>query len=212
MKVNLLRVSFGSLLYQAVGEMDLNPAKKELIRAKRCVSRMKSAKTYDEYDEAWSDFLSRIENVFNRIKVAAEHHQKYPSFSSKTNHLRSTDSLLIYLKQARNSAHHGIADTSKFISGGFSINPPTPGGSFFIKSLSVDEKGNAIIVPGSPIKVELHPSSVEAIPCRNRGVTYNPPTAHLGKELESKSPILIAELGLEFYNSYLLKAEETFRP
>ncbi|QIG33085.1 hypothetical protein FY047_10485 [Leclercia adecarboxylata] len=190
--------------------MDLNPAKKELIRAKRCVSRMKLAKTYDEYDEAWSDYLSRIENVFNRIKVAAEHHQKYPSFSSKTNHLRSTDSLLIYLKQARNSAHHGIADTSKFVSGGFSINPATPGGALHIKSLTIDGDGNATIIPGSPMKLELHPSTVEAIPCRNRGVTYNPPTAHLGEVLESKSPILIADLGIEFYNSYLLEAEETF--
>ncbi|EPG4957812.1 MAG: hypothetical protein AB7E14_17435 [Citrobacter sp.] len=191
--------------------MDLNPAKKELIRAKRCVSRMKLANTYDEYDEAWSDFLSRIENVFNRIKVAVEYHHKYPSFSSKTNHLRSTDSLLIYLKQARNSAHHGIADTSKFISGGFSINPPTPGGAVHIKSMTIDENGNATIIPYSPIKLELHPSTVEAIPCRNRGVTYNPPTAHLGEVLESKSPILIAELGIEFYKAYLLEAEETFR-
>ncbi|MEC3905363.1 hypothetical protein VOF77_24190 [Leclercia adecarboxylata] len=190
--------------------MDLNPAKKELTRAKRCISRMKLAKTYDEYDEAWSDFLSRIENVFNRIKVAAECHHKYPSFSSKTNHLRSTDSLLIYLKQARNSAHHGIADTSKFIAGGFSINPTTPGGSVYIKSLTIDENGNATIIPGSPIKLDLHPSTVEAIPCRNRGITYNPPTSHLGEVLESKSPILIAELGIDFYNSYLIEAEEAF--
>ncbi|MDU1919906.1 hypothetical protein [Enterobacter sp.] len=190
--------------------MDLNPAKKELMRATRCVSRMKLAKTYDEYDEAWSDYLSRIENVFNRIKVAAEHHKNYPSFSSKTNHLRSTDSLLIYLKQARNSAHHGITDTSKFVSGGFSINPVTPGGALHIKSLTIDGDGNARIIPGSPMKLELHPSTVEAIPCRNRGMTYNPPTTHLGEVLESKSPILIAELGIEFYNSYLLEAEETF--
>lgn len=190
--------------------MDLNPAKKELIRAKRCVERMKSAQTYDEYDEAWSDFLSRIENVYSRIKVAAEYHPKYPAFSSKTNHLRATDSLLIYLKQARNSAHHGIADISKFISGGFTINPAIPGGRVHLKSLSVDENGNATIIPVTPIKVDLHPSTVEAIPCRNRGVTYHPPTAHLGEVLESKSPILIAELGIEFYNSYLLEAEETF--
>ena len=190
--------------------MDLNPAKKELLRAQRCISRMKSAKSYDEYDEAWSDFLSRIENVFNRIKVAAEYHHQYPSFSSKTNHLRSTDSLLIYLKQARNSAHHGIADTSKFVSGGFSINPATPGAAVHIRSLTIDEQGNATIIPGSPIKLELHPSTIEAIPCRNRGVTYNPPTSHLGEVLDSKSPVLIAELGMEFYSSYLLEAEEKF--
>lgn len=190
--------------------MDLNPAKKELNRAKRCVERMKTAQSYDEYDEAWSDFLSRIENVYNRVKIAAERHPQYASFSSRTNHLRGADSLLIYLKQARNSAHHGITDTSKFVSGGFSINPVTPGEGVSIKSLSFDAQGNATIVPGSPMKINLHPNTVEAISCRNRGVTYNPPTMHLGEELTSKSPIAIAELGIEFYTAYLLEAEETF--
>ncbi len=193
-----------------VNEMDLVPSRKELNRAKRCIERMRSAASYDEYDEAWSDFLSRIENVFSRIKVAAETHKKYPSFSSRTNHLRATDSLLVYLKQARNSVHHGIADTSKYVNGGFGINPVSPGGSVHIKSLTFDKNGNINIIAGSPIKVNVIPSSVEAIPCRNRGVTYNPPESHLGKVLKTKSPIDIAVLGIEFYESYLAEAENTF--
>lgn len=193
-----------------VGKMDLNPAKKELNRAWRCIDRMKSAQSYDEYDEAWSDFLSRIENVFNRIKVAAEHHKKYPSFSSKTNHLRSKDALLIYLKQARNSAHHGIADTSKLVSGGFTINPVTPGGMVSIESLTIDAHGNATLIPGGPMKLNVYPSSIEAVPCHNRGVTYNPPAQHLGESVDSKSPITIAEHGCVFYQNYLHDAEKAF--
>ncbi|EFH8448843.1 hypothetical protein GHR28_05005 [Escherichia coli] len=190
--------------------MDLLPSRKELVRAKRCVERMKNAKSYDEYDEAWSDFLSRIENVYGKIKVAAAQHKKYPSFSSKTNYLRDSDSLLIYLKQARNSAHHGIADTSKYVPGGFSIYPEKQGGMVHIKSISFDSNGGATIVPGSPMRVEVTQSSVEAVPCRNRGITYNPPQSHLGQEVNSKNPIVIAELGITFYESYLLCAEEIF--
>lgn len=193
-----------------VNEMDLVPALKELNRAKRCIERMRLGTSYDEYDEAWSDFLSRIENVFSRIKVAAETHKKYPSFSSRTNHLRATDSLLIYLKQARNSVHHGIADISKYVSGGFGINPVAPGGSVHINSLTFDHNGNVNVIAGSPIKVNVIPSSVEVIPCRNRGVTYHPPVSHLGEVLKTKSPIDIAELGIKFYESYLAEAEKTF--
>jgi hypothetical protein len=193
-----------------VNEMDLVPARKELNRAKRCIERMRLGTSYDEYDEAWSDFLSRIENVFSRIKVAAETHKKYPSFSSRTNHLRATDSLLIYLKQARNSVHHGIADTSKYVSGGIGINPVAPGGSVHIKSLTYDRNGNVNVVAGSPIKVHVIPNSVEAIPCRNRGVTYHPPVSHLGEDLKTKGPIDIAELGIKFYESYLAEAEKIF--
>ncbi|MFB4719068.1 hypothetical protein [Enterobacter chuandaensis] len=190
--------------------MDLIPAKKELNRAKRCVERMKTAKTYDEYDEAWSDFLSCIENVFNRIKIAAEKHIKYPSFSSKPNHLRATDSLLIYLKQARNSAHHGIADTSKYVSGGIGINPMEKDGMVRIKSLTIDENGNIAFFSETPVAINIIPGRVEAIPCRNRGITYNPPNSHLGKELITKSPVDIAELGIKFYESYLEDAEDVF--
>lgn len=190
--------------------MDLVPARKELNRAKRCLDRMRAAKSYDEYDEAWSDYLSRIENVFSRIKVASESHKKYPSFSSRTNHLRATDSLLIYLKQARNAAHHGIADTSKYVSGGLGINSATPGGIVHIESLRNDGNGNVNIVAGSPIKIDVIPASVEAIPCRNRGVTYNPPNSHLGEGVKNINPIDIAELGVKFYESYLIEAEEAF--
>ncbi|MBZ6366205.1 MULTISPECIES: hypothetical protein [Enterobacter] len=190
--------------------MDLVPASKELKRAKRCVERMRSAKSYDEYDEAWSDYLSRIENVFGRVKVAAESHKNYPSFSSSVNHLRATDSLLIYLKQARNAVHHGIVDTSKYIQGGFGINPPTPGGILRLDSITIDGNGNAHIVSRSPFRLDIIPDSIEAIPCRNRGVTYNPPESHLGEEIKSKNPVDIAELGIKFYESYLAGAEETF--
>lgn len=188
--------------------MDLNPARKELARARRCIDRMKSAQSYDEYDEAWSDFLSRIENVYTKIKITAEHHQKYPSFSSKTNHLRGTDSLLIYLKQARNSAHHGISETSKFVAGGFSFNPVMPGGQVHIQSITFDKFGNATIIPASPVKFNILPSTVEAVPCYNRGQTWAPPESHLGKDIDSKNPLTLAEHGFTFYQNYLFEAEK----
>lgn len=41
--------------------MDFNPAQKELNASKRCFERMVSAKNYEEYEEAWCDFLNRLE-------------------------------------------------------------------------------------------------------------------------------------------------------
>ncbi|WP_158698618.1 hypothetical protein [Cronobacter dublinensis] len=190
--------------------MDFNPARKELNRAFRCIERMKAAQSYDEYDEAWSDFLSRIENVFGRIKIAAEKNSKYPSFSSKVNHQRSSDDLLVYLKQARNTAHHGIADTSALRPGGISIYPAAPGGMVHIKHMHFDNQGNGTIVPGSPLKVVSHPSTIEAVSCHNRGVRYEPPAKHLDQPILSKSPIVLAELGWKFYQAYLETAEQTF--
>lgn len=190
--------------------MDFNPAKKELNRAFRCIERMKEAKNYDGYDEAWSDFLSRIENVYSRVKVAAGNHRKYLGFSSKVNHLRSRDELLIYLKQARNTAHHGIADTSRFLAGGLSIDSISPGGSVHIQHMSIDGQGNTTIIPGGPVKVVIEPGKIEAVSCINRGIKYDPPENHLGKAILSKNPIALAELGYKFYHDYLVSAEQAF--
>lgn len=190
--------------------MDFNPARKELTRAQRCIERMKAAKTYDEYDEAWTDYLSRIENIFTKIKLASEKDTKYPSFSSKVNHQRSTDELLVYLKQARNTEHHGIADTSRFKPGGFSIDPITPGGVVHIGHMIAGPSGISRLELGTPAKVAIHPSSIEVIPCINRSRVYNPPEIHLGTPVNSKSPIIIAELGYTFYQEFLSLAEKTF--
>lgn len=190
--------------------MDLTPAKKELNRAWRCIERMKSSNSFDEYDEAWSDYLSRIENVFSKIKVAAEHHKRYPSVSSKVNHLRATDELLIYLKQARNSAHHGITDLAKVVSGGVSINPIPKDGVMYISNMtfSSDGKGNIKIFSDEPFNVILHPDRVEATSCRNRGITYNPPSKHLDSQIGSKNPLTMAELGCSFYQRFLDDVEK----
>lgn len=190
--------------------MDFKPAGKELERANRCFNRMKEAQDYDECADAWGHFLSHIENVFERIKRAAGMHSSYPSFTSKVNHQRATDELLIYLKQARNTVHHGMVDTSKFVPGGIGINPPIAGGTISNLHIVTDGFGNIHISSGSPIKVEAIPHSIELISCTNRGVTYPPPSSHLGQPLANKSPVHIAELGFKFYQEYLLSAERTF--
>lgn len=64
---------------------------------------------------------------------------------------------------------------------------------------------------GDPIVVVDHPPpTVEAVRVQNSGNWYNPPTTHLGKNLVTKYPVEIAELGIKFYEEFLNEAEAKF--
>lgn len=181
--------------------MDLEPANKQLTFAQNCIDRMKIATNFDDYDEAWTDYLSRIENIFNRIWAASSPvREKFVGFSSKVNHLRKTDELLIYLKQARNTVHHGIADTSKSIPAAFNITAKDV--PVHIKDFGYDSQGNLILVSTGPLNVKFQPERVELIPCTNRGETYYPPRHHKGLPITGKDPLQIAILGLRFYSDF----------
>ncbi len=80
--------------------MDFIPAQKELNASKRCFERMVSAKNYEEYEEAWCDFLNRLEKIFEKLQRACNpHKEKFNTLLSKENALRSSDPLLRYLNK-----------------------------------------------------------------------------------------------------------------
>ncbi len=188
--------------------MDFSQAKLEATKAKKCISRMKSAKSFEDYDEAWEDFLSRIENIFKKVQSACSAESaKFNGACSTFKHQKKTDPLLIYLTQARNAFHHGLGKLSEQIPESINYLPTINGASFTYQK---DKFGNTKVSSNSPLLVFRIPSEIIALPCKNRGVTFDPPQIHLGKKLVSKSPIEIAELGLVYYENFILKIEEIF--
>ncbi|CAH5255297.1 TPA: hypothetical protein ACXEPV_002383 [Klebsiella pneumoniae] len=190
--------------------MDFSLAEKELERAKRCIYRMEQSKTYDEYDESWSDFLSRIENIFTKIKLIAESDRRWNGFISPYNKLRANDELLSYLKQARNSVHHGISEISKHIQGGIGINPAPGENSVTINSLHSDGHGNIYIDSQRPVTIKRIPDRIEAVTIVNRQQTFAPPNNHKNIPLTENNPIIYANHAIDFYTDLLTNAKGYF--
>lgn len=190
--------------------MDFNPAKKELARAKKCINRMKEAKNYEEFEESWGDFLSRVENIFTKISLACSPNKRFVGFCSKTNQLRRTDEVLIYLKQARNVVHHGIHDTSKLVPRSMIVKAADKTKPSLVKKMVIGPSFFELESDDDFIII-FNQEKIEVIQFVNRGVVYNTPKNHLGKPLISTSPFEIAELGVEFYENFLSSAEEFFK-
>jgi hypothetical protein len=190
--------------------VDLNPAKRELEWAKNCLKRMQDSNTLEEIEEAWSNYLSCIEKVFTRLDLAIYSHKKYNGFISPYNCQRKKDDLLSYLKHARNSDHHGLSATTQKSSSGVGFGSVDESGSFSMV-LSSDMNGNFSMIPISPVKVTFYPERVEVLPCKDRNQNiHHPPVSHLHNPIGSRSPIILAGMGISYYEEMLNSAEKFF--
>lgn len=194
-------------------KMDFTPAEKELRASKRCLERMISAASYEEYEESWSDFLNRLEKIFEKLdKACFPVKSKLISLISKENMLRSSDPLLQYLKQARNADTHTIQDIAQRVpaSYGIGFNMRHGGKTAYIDSLKI-VNGTITEYRGShPLVVSFTPETVEVKEVVNRKIRYSPPASHLGKPLQTRHPTDLAKLGLAFYEQLLEKVKAAF--
>ncbi|MEE9684018.1 hypothetical protein V4841_08365 [Lelliottia amnigena] len=195
-------------------KMDFTPAEKELRACKRCLDRMISAESYEEYEESWSDFLNRLEKIFEKLdKACFPIRSKFISLISKENMLRGSDPLLQYLKQARNADTHTIQEIAQRVPGSYAVGFDTThdGKGTYIESLKI-VNGSVTEYKGShPLVVTFTPESVEVKEVVNRQQRYAPPATHLGKPLDTLHPTDLAKLGIEFYQQLFDKVKAAFQ-
>lgn len=189
--------------------MSLDAAKKELEAARRAVELMKSAESFEIFDEEWRDFLNCLEKLWNKTERGCQQFKtKFQPWQGKYAALRRKDMLLRYLKQARDADNHSIQEVATVKPGHRTMNFVNPGGGF-IKQMTLH--GSEIThYEGDPIVVTDHPATIEAVRVKNSGSWYNPPTTHLDQQIISHHPVVLAELGLKFYEHFLNETAEIF--
>ena len=52
--------------------IDYNPAKKEIIAAKKCLEQMKSSTNHDDFEMHWRECLGHIEKSFSKLLCATK--------------------------------------------------------------------------------------------------------------------------------------------
>jgi len=196
-----------------VGLLNMKPIDKpweQLKKAEAFIQKMSSAKSLDEFEEYWIDFLHQLERSWNKLHSHLRRSPKYQGWveRGRTGKLRKKDELLSYLKNARGAEEHTIADISKKTLGGMGIRPAV-GGSVHIKSMVI-ENGKISIDADRPLILEFKPGKLSLLEVENRGRIYSVPQNHLGKAIEDQNPISLAKLGIAFYKEYFEKAEKHF--
>ena len=188
---------------------NLKHPRTELRAAARAIDGMRNAISLEEFETEWREFLTCIEKVWNKVERSCQSvRNRFEPWQGQYHHLRKKDMLLRYLKQARDADNHSIQDFTKIEPGSRSIRFANQHGGY-IKHMEI-RGGEIAAYEGDPIIVEDKPPHPVAVPVKNNGEWFNPPTTHLGQPVTTHHPVALAELGLKFYNEYVNAVSRQF--
>lgn len=180
----------------------------ELTKARAAITAMQEAKSLDEFEEHWKEFLGRLERVWNKAFSRFGKSPKWNGWKGKAEGLRKTDPLLSYLVNARGAEEHTVNEIVGREPGRIGINA-AEGNSLYIERMEIND-GNIFIQSPQRIRVDFIPARTTLLSVTNRGRTYPVPTTHLGAAINPNNVISIAEAGAQFYEGFLAQAEEYF--
>jgi hypothetical protein len=187
----------------------LKHPRSELRSAAKAIETMKTARSLEDFEAEWRIFLNCLEKTWIKAERCCQPFRaKFEPWQRQYYTLRKKDMLLRYLKQARDADNHSVQDVTKVEPGHRAISFVNPRGGY-IEHMEL--RGAEIVAyKGDPLIVEDKPPEPVAVPVKNSGEWYNPPTSHLGKPIASRHPLVLAYAGLEFYEKYVHEVERAF--
>lgn len=191
--------------------MKLVGPKKDLDIAASEIEKMKKTTNFMEFQEAWENFLFRIERAWELTERTLRTRNGFEKWHKPYTDLRKKDPLLVFLKQARNSEVHSIGATVvkpfKMVlkdRTGRGINVSSVSSQFDDGALTININTSDLF---PSVDFNIIPSDPELVKFKNRGEWYSPPRRHLRERIVDAHPISIAELGHSFYCAYVAEAE-----
>lgn len=181
----------------------------ELAAAAKALADMRRAKSMDEFEMGWRTCLNHLEKAWQKTERCCLHvRSQFEPWQGRFHKLRRKDMLLRYLKQARDADNHSVQDVTKLQPGSRGYKFLNPRGGY-IKRMEI-RNGEVVHYEGDPMVVEETLPHPIALPVKNNGEWFNPPTAHLGQAIPIPHPVLLAELGIKFYSDYVGEVQKKF--
>lgn len=175
-------------------------AEEELRFAKDAINLFSQDKQFSPTSKHWSDFLIHLELCFIKAERGCQDIKNiFQPFQGYYKKLRRDDSLLSYLKNARDAVvHDNLVLVNLEIVSGQIVD--------YIDLEITDKEGN--------IRKETHPmfpSSIKLQSFKINGKIWSPPKNHLNKSLLcDKEPLEVAFLGIKFYEDFLKESKRKF--
>ncbi len=170
---------------------------------------MKSAPDFDQFEAAWREVLNCIEKCWVKAERSCQSiRPKFEPWQATYHRLRKKDMLLRYLKQARDADNHSIQDLTRIEPGSRRISHVNSRGGH-IKKMEI-RNGQITHYEGDPIVMEYVPARLVAVPIKNGGEWFNPPTSHQDQPVNSLHPVQLAQMGIAFYEEYLNAIQAKF--
>ena len=180
-------------------------AKEEFRKSLAKLEMMKKSTDIHQLSDIWSEFLTSVSRVFNKLKNATRIGASKGWYDNIEN-MRKKDELLSYIRHARNCDEHGLDPITNKQRGSIGMGAKD-GGALYLDNLSITKDGITIGEKAAKnIQLTFYPAQVLLIPVKDKGRLYHPPTNHLGTEISGSNPILVAELAVKYIDSVLSEA------
>jgi len=185
-------------------------ARGRLGRAEQALESLKAAKTFDDFDTAWTDLLLALNSVYAILEQASKQTPQSRQWFGARKKQRRKDQLLSYFHQARNTDEHGIEQVTERHEQAIGIGDP--GSESRIEHASFGGKKVQVrFDPSLPDKsITIYPAKIRLPPVVNSiyGDRFEPPTEHLGKPLDDLSILGLAATALQAHATLLDEAEK----
>lgn len=189
----------------AIGKAEIR-----MKRAKTALDRISKAGDFNEFSEAWTDFLLASVSILSILEKGAHVNPTSKQWYYSTKKAGRKDPLVRYIVQARNADEHGIEAVVTHVPGGVEIGKN--GEPVHVKRLFWDEDGRMIVhlqpVNGKVPTVEVktaHPKLVKVHDDRF-GDAFDPPAEHLGQPLPDTSPYTVASKMMAYLERVMTEA------
>ena len=208
----------------------ISKAQSRLRNAQEAVEKLAASNSFDKYYDAWSAFIHNAKGIYTVLEQGAKINAKSNQWFGTKNSFRRRDELLRYVSEARNDDEHGIepimeqkpdemlvgvseAGTSRTFRDAFGNTVSGAGVAAyrFVGPGSAREAKRWKIksTDGLPVKSVFNPGGVylKAVHDRSK-VRYEPPKKHQGLDLESGTPLEVANLTLVYLKELVEEAEK----
>lgn len=168
-------------------------AKDRLRKAGAAVSKLETAQTFEQINDAWFDFLIASSGVYEQFREGCKSSPKSTTWYAQKKGERKKDRLLQYVHQARNSDYHGIQYVTE-------PEPELRLAGYGDGRLASFSTGGLVTVTGTTARLITVVNT-------DYGDRFDPPTSHQGKPLSNPSPIIVARLTMTYLEQLVAEAE-----
>lgn len=157
-----------------------------------------------ELRTAWAHFLLAANGVYSKLQQGAKGSSQSEQWFAQKLAERKADPLLQYIHQARNAEEHSVEGSDA--EHGIRITPANKWTT--VLSDGSDGKPIRISTPsGKKPSGKLHAPGIHLRPVTNRGVSYNPPTLHLGIPLPERSILGVVSCAERYLTEMIAEAK-----
>lgn len=180
-----------------------------LEKAKAALQRIEAARSFKEFESAWSDFLMSTGRIFTQLELGSKSNPKSFGWFSKKKGERRSDPLIYYMWHARNADEHGLEPVTTRESGSISIRGDFIG-SGTIKTGPNKDETSLMITPVEggrlPQIMWKGPRAKLSLVKDRNNSPINIPKEHIGAPLEDNSPLAVAHLYVAYIEAMLAEA------